>query len=166
MPKKMMIPHSRILAEHATPPFMKALYLVLSTSSFVLTSIGLAVDWQYIALAVGTSVCGSLVLAYIRPEKTFWRQVVKGLMATIVGLVFGSAIIENRGIETPEYVGLTYFLTSLLALIIIRALVALTEAKAGSVVVTIVQRILNVNLESADDDLERRKYKKHKKEGQ
>lgn len=138
---------------------MKALFVVLSLSSFVLTGLGLQIDLQYIALAVGSSVAGSLMLAYIRPERTFWRQLVKGCMATIVGLIFGAAIIEYYAIEVPEYIGLVYFVASLLALIAIRALVGLFEQNATSFTAALIQRILNVPVEEG-----RSKKKSKKKE--
>lgn len=141
---------------------MKALYLILSFASFALTYAGLAVDWQYVALCIGSSIAGSLVFGYIRPELTFWRQAVKGCMATIVGLIFGSALIEWQSIEKPEYIGLAYFSASLLALIVIRTLVGLFETNAGSITVTLIQRVFNIRLSENDGEKHSRKNRKER----
>ncbi len=162
----MVRPMPKVMLEHSSPPFMKALYLILSLSSFVLTYFGLAIDWQYVALCVGSSIAGSLVFGYVRPELTFWRQAVKGCMATIVGLIFGSAVIEWQGIEKPEYIGLAYFSASLLALILIRTLVGLFETNAGSLTVTLIQRVFNIRLEGEASDLAgKHNSQKKRKEG-
>lgn len=130
---------------------MKALYLILGALSFVLTNAGLQIDWQYVAVALGGAIAGSLVLGYIRPEVTFWRQAIKGCIATIVGLIFGAAVVEYQAIDRPAFIGLSFFITSLLALILIRTLVGLFEANAGSLTVTLVQRIFNIKLDRTDD---------------
>lgn len=131
---------------------MKLLNLTLPAVSFVLTAVGLEIDWQYIALVAGSAFAGSLVLGYLRREKTVGQQISKIFMATIVGLIFGAALVEYRGITSPAYVGVAYFASSLLALILIRTLVSLFEANAGSLTVTLVQRIFNVKLDKNGDE--------------
>lgn len=134
--------------------FMQILNFLLPMVSLLLTVVGLETDLQYIALAGGSAVAGSLLLGYFRPEKTLGSQVNKMAMATIGGLIAGSAFIQWRQIDTPAYISLAFCTCSMLVLIFVRTFVSLTEANAGTLTTTLIQRIFNVKLskDNADDD--------------
>lgn len=150
---------AQLVGETTSSLGMKVLYLLVSVISFFLTAVGLEVDWQYVALAAGASVAGSLVLGYLRREKTLWQQIGKTLIATITGIIVGGAVIEYRGYSSRAYIGLAYFASSLLALILIRTLVSLFETNADSLTVTLIQRVFNVKLDRRGDDGEQLVHK-------
>jgi hypothetical protein len=140
------MPHN-IIGQHSAQIMKMILNIILPAMSFVLTTAGLAIDWHYVALAAGSAVAGSLLLGYFRPEKTLGSQVNKMAMATIGGLIVGSAVVQYKGLISPSYVSLAYFVSAIGVLIVVRTFVGLFEANAGSLTTTLVQRIFNVKLE-------------------
>lgn len=131
---------------------MQILNFILPAISLLLTVVGLETDLQYIALAGGSAIAGSLLLGYFRPEKTLGSQVNKMAMATIGGLIAGSAFIQWRQIDTPAYISLAFCVSAMLVLIFVRTFVSLTEANAGTLTTTLIQRIFNVKLSKDNND--------------
>lgn len=138
---------TRFIGDHTPDLVMKMFNLLLAAISFGLAALGLEIDVQYVALVIGSTVAGSLLLGFYRPEKTFVERMKKIAMASLAGLIFGSAIIAWREITTPAFVSLTYCMTSMLVLIFLRTLVGLTETNAGTLTTTLIQRIFNVKLD-------------------
>lgn len=131
---------------------VKMLTYLLPICSFVLTSIGLQIDWQYVALAGGGSLAGSVILSYFRREKTKNEQLYKIVVSAIGGLIVGSAIVTYRELVQPSYIALTFFICSMLVLIILRVFIKLTETNAATFTTTLIQRIFNVKLEKSDGE--------------
>src|SRR3954468_11231193 len=112
----------RMLTDNSTLP-MKILNFTLPTATFWLTAVGLAIDWQYVALVVGSTFAGSLLLGFYRPEKTFAARVYKIAMSVVAGLVFGSVMVEYWHLENHAFISGTYCSVSMLALIFLRTIV-------------------------------------------
>lgn len=140
---------SRLLSE---PVLVKAFNLFLAAISFGLTALGLEIDVKYVALVIGSTFAGSLLLGFFRPEKSFGDRMRKIGMAQVAGLIFGSVIVEWRGMVSPSYIAGTYCTTAMVALIFLRSLVGLTESNAGNLTTTLIQRIFNVKLSRKGDD--------------
>lgn len=135
---------------------VKMLNFILPTFSFILTAAGLQIDWHYIALAVGGSVSGSVILSYFRREKSRYEQVYKMLTSAIGGLIVGSAVVSYRLMEVPSYIALTYFICSMLVLIILRTFISLTETNAATLTTTLIQRVFNIKLDEEIGGSQRR----------
>jgi hypothetical protein len=119
----------------------------LPALSFALTSFGLGIDWHYVALAVGGSVSGSVLLSYFRREKSRYEQLYKMVTSAIGGLIVGSAFIRYREMVEPSYIALAYFICSMLVLIILRTFLSLTEKNAATFTTTLIQRVFNIKLD-------------------
>src|SRR3954468_9270165 len=111
----------RMLTDNSTLP-MKILNFTLPTATFWLTAVGLAIDWQYVALVIGSTLAGSLLLGFYRPEKTFAARLYKIAMSVVAGLVFGSGFVAWRQLEHPANIAMAYCITSMLALIFLRTI--------------------------------------------
>jgi hypothetical protein len=135
----------------ASPTAMKILNYILPTVSLWLTAVGLDVNAAYIALALAASGAGSLFLSYYRPEKTFGRMVSKMLLSTLAGLIFGTAIVQWRQVETYSFAAVVYCLVSLLALMFLKSVVGVGEQNADSITKTVLQRIFQIPLRGALD---------------
>ncbi len=138
--------------EHTTHIMKIVLNIFLPAISFVMTTAGLEVNWLHIVLAAGSSVAGSLLLGYFRPEKTLGSQLNKMAMATIGGLIVGSAIVQYKDLTNNAYISLAYFTASIVVLIFVRTFVGLFEANAGSLTTTLIQRVFNVKLDKGRDE--------------
>ena len=131
---------------------VKLFNFALPAIAAFLTTMGLEIDWRYVALVLGSSCAGSLIFGYIQPEKRFSYQVYKGLISTVSGLVVGSYIVHRLHYEAGAEVGFAYFISSMLSLILMRTVVSLTEKNSRTFAVTILQRIFNVKLEDAEPE--------------
>jgi hypothetical protein len=132
-------------------PFVKMINFILPAITFALTSIGLQIDWHYIALAVGGSFSGSVLLGYFRREKSKYEQIYKVVTSAIGGLIVGSALVTYRRMEEPAYIALAFFICSMLVLIILRTFLSLTETNAATLTTTLIQRVFNIKLDSASE---------------
>lgn len=150
MPRGNIMPTGAI-GDHTPDLLMKLFNLLLAAISFGLAALGLEIDVQYVALVIGSTIAGSLLLGFYRPERTFVERLKKIAMASLAGLIFGSAIVSWRMIEMPAFISLTYCMTSMLVLIFLRTLVGLTETNAGTLTTTLIQRIFNVKLNRKGD---------------
>lgn len=101
-------------------------------------------DWIALAEGFGFSFTGAVILAYFRREQSRGEQAFKALAATIVGFVCGSAVVEYLAIAVPRYVWLTFFLSGILSLTVIRALLNLSEQHATEVCRDMLQRFLKL----------------------
>ena len=127
--------------------FSKMFNFIVPAISFALTTVGLGIDWHYVALAVGGSVSGSVILSYFRREKSRYEQVYKMLTSSIGGLIVGSAFIRYREMTEPAYIALAFFICSMLVLIILRTFISLTETNAATFTTTLIQRVFNIKLD-------------------
>lgn len=141
----------------STRASMKVINFTIPSIALWLTALGLEVDAQYLMLVGGSSIAGSLMLGYFKPEKTFFAQLNQMIMATIGGLILGSAFVEWRQYQNPAYISLSYCICSMLVLIFLRTIVRLFEANAGKFTTTLIQRIFNVKLDEVDTEFHKTK---------
>jgi hypothetical protein len=132
-------------------------YLLLFTS-LLLTSYGLDIDWKYLALAVGSSLAGSVLLQYIQREKVRAERLFKGLISMVGGLIFGSAIITHWEVERSGYIAAIYCSTSTIILIVARAAVGFFEQNAPN----IISDIFNTFLDRFRSDRSKRRRSRNK----
>src|SRR5436190_15457624 len=125
---------------HTISTLFKALNYILLSTSFLATSLGLDIEARYWLLALGGSLAGSVVLQYVQRENVRAERFFKGLGSMVSGLIIGAAVIENRQIQAPAYIGLTYFITSLVSLMLVRATVLFVKTNGRTIVVTFFQQ--------------------------
>jgi len=130
---------------------LKMVNFIIPVFSFVLTAIGLEVDWYYVALAIGGSVSGSVMLSYFRREKSRYEQIYKMLTSAIGGLIVGSAVVTYYGMMVHPYIALTFFMCSMIVLVILRTFLSLTETNAITLTTTLIQRIFNIKLDTPEE---------------
>jgi len=136
---------------------MKAFDLVVLVLTFLFNSLLLGVDWQYVAIATLGSFSGAVMLTYLRRDPRKSELVFKTLAASIGGLISGAAIEEYLKFQSIKYVIGIYFLCGLLSLVVLRALLNLTERNSASVLRGLLDRVFD--LPSASD---RRRYSKER----
>lgn len=135
--------------------FLDTLLLILFFASGAL---GLDVPSKVVLIALLGSLSGSIVLAYFRREKLS-EMVFKVMCSSIAGLFLGVGSQEYFQIEKITLIGLNYFLSSLLSLFILKALVSFTESSALKIIKTIFQKVVSNILSSFGykEEKERRK---------
>lgn len=130
---------------------------VILTAAFAFNAVVLDASLQSILIAVGGSISGAIILAYLRQDTRVAEQFFKVACSAISGLVFGTVIIEYWQFEAPAYRLGVFFTASLLSLVVLRALLTLTENNIADVLKSALQRLFN--LKTADE-------KKRRKEGE
>lgn len=126
---------------------MKIFDFLLLSISLTFSSIAVNADWDNMAIAAGGSFSGSIVLAYFRRDSRKVEQMFKTLASAICGLVLGAAVQEYFVVEGIRYTLLIYFMSGLLSLAILRAVLNATEKNAAMACKHLLQRILNLQLE-------------------
>lgn len=133
---------------HSEIPTMKIIYLLIMAGCFAFNTFILDVNWHYVAIAVGGSFSGSIILAQIKRENSVVEQCYKILGSSISGLIFGAMLAKWRNIVEVEYLLGTFFFTGMLSLFFVRSIVKITEQNSDGVTVTIFQtfirRVFNV----------------------
>lgn len=156
---------------HDTSSSLKVFDALILSAALVFNSAALGVDWQYLAVAVGGSLSGAVILAYFRRDSRKIEQVFKAICASISGMVIGAFIQEHFQIERPQNILAVFFFASLLSLVLLRSLLVITERNAGDILRDALQRLLN--LQTRDERQRRRNDRlpgednshKHQKEG-
>lgn len=129
-------------------PFMKLFDAAILTIAFVFNAVVLDAEWQSLAIAIGGSLSGSVVLAYFRRDSRKMEQFFKVLCSSIGGLVLGTVLLEYFHVENPAYRLGLFFFTSMLALVVLKSLLTMTEQNASDVVRGVLQRVFNLRLEA------------------
>lgn len=107
----------------------------------------LDLDKAQIAVALIGTLSGAFVLTYYRKELTWTDRILKMLASALGGMFVGTALNTYLGyIGTKEddnlaYAGVIWFISSFLVLIILRALLSVTEKNASGVVTTIAKKV-------------------------
>jgi len=124
-------------------------------AAFIFNAAVLGVEWESIAIALGGSVSGAVILAYFRPEVHLIERVFKVIASAIGGLVLGTVLQEYLVIQSDSYRLGLFFLCSMLALVVLRSLLNFTERNAVEIIRGSLQRFLN--LKTPEERGQRRK---------
>lgn len=142
---------------HNETPAMKVFDGIVLLAVFLWNTAVLGIDWHYIAVAVGGSFSGAVILAYFRRDPRKGEQAFKTLSAAVSGIIIGSAIEEYFTLESTKFIVGVFFLSGLLSLAVLRALINLTEQSAGDILKDLLQRVFNLKL---PEESERRKRRR------
>lgn len=138
----------------------------IMTATLLFNAAVLDADWQSLSVAVGGSISGSIILAYFRRVHQRGEQFFKVIASAIGGLVLGTVLQKYFTIESDEYRLGLFFACSMLALIILRSLLSLTENNVADLIRNLLQRIFNLQLkEEKTRKRVERLEKFHEKEG-
>jgi uncharacterized membrane protein YfcA len=107
----------------------------------------LDLDKAQIAVSLIGTISGAFVLTYYRKELTWTDRLLKMLASALGGMFVGTALNSYLGFigtqnDNLSYAGVVWFIASFLVLVILRAILALTEKNASGVVTTIAKKIL------------------------
>lgn len=123
--------------------FMNLLSTALLLLCFVFQTTIAAVDWYYVGVIVGSCFSGAIILSYVRREKSIKEICFKALASMVAGIVFGGAIVKWLKVVELEFIVFSYFLSSIISLILINAALSETEENAPRLVIGFFQRIFN-----------------------
>jgi hypothetical protein len=125
---------------------MKVLDFIVLTVTLLFNTLILGLDLAYIAVAIGGSLSGAVMLAYFRRDPRKTEQAFKTLCAAIGGVILGSTLEEFAKVTQPKYLLGIYFFSGLLSLAILRGLLNLTERNSAELCRMVLQRIFNLRL--------------------
>lgn len=125
---------------------MKILDAAILTVAFMFNALILDAEWESLAIAIGGSLSGSIILAYFRRDSRKVEQFFKVICSALGGLVLGTVLQEYLQIETPGYRLGLFFIASMLSLVVLKSLLSLTEKNSGEIVRGILQRVFNLQL--------------------
>lgn len=128
--------------------FMKIHDAAILTVAFVFNALILDAEWQSLATAVGGSISGAVILAYFRRDSRKVEQLFKVLTSAIGGLVLGTVLQKYLNIESEEYRLGLFFGCSMLALVVLRSLLSLTENNVAELLRGGFQRVFNLRVET------------------
>lgn len=118
---------------------------VILAAMFVFNSWLLHVDWPNVLIVLIGSLSGAVMLAYFRRESRRGETIFKVLASAIGGLVLGTVLQEYFVIGSAAYRLGLFFFCSMLALVILRAVLASTERNAADMVKHALQRALGLH---------------------
>lgn len=153
-------------------PFMKTLDAAILTIAFIWNAFALDAEWQSLMIAIGGSLSGSVILAYFRRDIRKTEQLFKVIASAIGGLVLGTVLQKYLHIEAEEYRLGLFFACSMLALVVLRSLLSLTENNVAELIRGVLQRVFNLRVETEKVKKEVRRNREkiaeleHKKEGE
>lgn len=127
-------------------PIMKLFEITSLTLLFVFNSLILDPEWLSIAIAVGGSLSGAMILAYFRRDNTLWELFLKVFSSAIGGLVLGTVIQEYLHVEPPAYRLGLFFFSSLLALGTIGAMLSIADRNLAQVLRAVIQRLSGLKM--------------------
>lgn len=131
-----------------TTPLTKLFDAAVLCIAFAFNALVLDADWQALAIAVGGSFSGSIMLAYFRRDARKGEQFFKVVASAIGGLVLGTVLQKYLHVEASEYRLGLFFVASMLALVVLRSLLSLTENNVSDMLRGILQRVFNLRVET------------------
>lgn len=137
-----------------TTPLSRLFEAVLLFATFVYTSVLIDAEWRSLFIAVGGSVAGAVMLGYFRRDNRKLEQLFKVIASAIGGLVLGTVLQKYLNIEAEEYRLGLFFVSSMLALVVLRSLLSLTENNVADMLRNIVQRL--TGLQTKEEKTRRR----------
>lgn len=141
-------PMQNPIIEHT--PVMKIFDAIALTICFAFNALVLDANWLSILIAVGGSLSGAMMLAYFRRDTTLWELVLKVGSSSIGGLVLGTVIQEYLHVSPPAYQLGLFFFSSLLALVVLGALLSLADNNITAILKNIVQKLAGIQLETKE----------------
>lgn len=118
----------------------KLFSIALLSALLFADAIFLGLDQQRLVVALISALSGSFVLTWYRQGISWSDKVIKTLSSSLGGFFIGAALNKYFGVESIEYFGSVFFLTSFLVLIFLRSLLTVAEKNATGIVTTIFQR--------------------------
>lgn len=128
--------------------FMKIHDAVILILAFIFNALIIDAAWQDLAIAVGGSVSGSVILAYFRRDNRKFELFLKVMASAIGGLVLGTVLQKYLNIESSEYKLGLFFTTSMLALVILRSLLSLADDNASELLRGLLKRVFNLRVDN------------------
>lgn len=129
-----------------TTPLSRFFEASLLFVTFIYTSVLIDAEWRALAIAVGGSVAGAIMFGYFRRDSQKIEQFFKVVASAIGGLVLGTVLQTYFNIENESYRLGLFFACSLLALVVLRSLLSLTENNVADALKNIFQRVFNLQL--------------------
>lgn len=137
-----------------TTPVTRLFDTVILFATFAFNAIVLDADVMSILIAVGGSLSGAVMLGYFRRDARKFEQFFKVLASAIGGLVLGTVLQEYLRVDSAAYRLGLFFVCAMLALVVLRALLTLTEQNASDAIRGLLQRVFNLRIET--DKVKRR----------
>lgn len=147
------------LAVSASPAGFIALQmikLVIYFSLMVIDSKLLGLPFDYTALAILGSLSGGICIGYFERYRGAIQFLTRTTISSISGLFLGGFCVDYFEIEKLSYTGFAFFLSSLLSVIILRAIVDFTKGNASTAIKEAFRRFFNIDPDT--------KGKKHDRE--
>ena len=142
-------------------PLTKIFDAAVLLVAFAFNALVLDAEWQSLAIAVGGSFSGSIILAYFRRDVRKVEQAFKVIASAIGGLVLGTVLQKYLHIESEEYRLGLFFVSSMLALVVLRSLLSLTENNVADMLRAVLQRVFNLKVETEKVKREVRRNREH-----
>lgn len=135
--------------------------ITIMLSAFLFNAILVDADLQSLGIAVAGSFSGSIILAYFRRDLSRTEMFFKVVASAIGGLILGSVLQKYLHLESSEYRLGLFFVCSMLALAVLRALLQFTERNAVELLRETLQRMLNLKT-TAEKPKQRIYYRRRK----
>ena len=144
------MPHSVLIDQPNSSLGMKVFDALILSLTFSFSTLAIGAEAQAVIVAVGGSFSGAVILAYFRRDSRKIEQAFKVACSSVTGLVCGAAIQEYFKFENLKYVLFAYFISGMLSLVILRALLNLSERNAGQICKDLLQRMLNLQIKEEE----------------
>lgn len=123
----------------------KYLHISFMFALLFVDAVLLDLDTAQIAVALIGTLSGAFVLTYYRKELSWKDRILKILASALGGMFVGTALntyLGHIGTERDNlsYAGVVWFIASFLVLVVLRALLSVTEKNASGVVTTIAKK--------------------------
>lgn len=125
---------------------------------FLLNALVLDARYENILLAVSGSLAGALMLTYYRREKIKAEMAFKVLASAMGGIVFGSVAQAYFEITHPSYLLGLFFISSILSIALIKAVLNFTDQNASEFIKTVVHRMFGFEVKSVKEKKRNEKY--------
>lgn len=113
-------------------------------ATFAFNAVMAQVDWPFVAIAIGGSVSGSIVLGYFRRDRRLVEQLFKMACAAISGVVMGAAIDEWLALGNVKFSLGIFFTAGFVSLAVLRATLQLTERHTLELLRDVILRLLGL----------------------
>lgn len=137
-----------------TTPLSRLFEAVLLFATFVYTSVLIDVEWRSLAIAIGGSLAGAVMLGYFRRDARKFEQFFKVFASAIGGLILGTVLQTYFNIQNESYLLGLFSSSSLVSLVVFRSILNMTENNVADMLRNIVQRL--TGLQTKEEKTRRR----------